>query len=769
MIKTIKLIIKVCDNYARKNSTFFIRGMITQSFMVIVLFSFLSLLMPMQASIDEVMCDGAYFRAVESSLAFANVSSKNSNNGIVRIALEKNLVNGVNILTQEMIPLESGKNTVYVIQYDYVLGENVTIPENCVLEFDGGSISAGNGTNIQITGRNTFIQAGLVKIFSPNIVLAGSWKVEYAYPEWFGAKGDETNDDTRAFYSVLSNFDNVFLNGKYSIDFRDICIENKTIVGKWKSKSMIVQRNSNVPFALIKTYCLLDNFTFKVKNNTKVTDVLHFGFSGGEYNSFANTDIKNVVFSGKSDDKNTIPFHFNMKNGGNSNCVIENVRIWHCYIGIWYEFHKDSNPFGWITQCSMKNVTIYNPSYYGFKWDALSMYDQSPMWCYANYFENISVDIIRDRAVGFYIGQGMGMLVNPTVFNDIPAKHNNAVGYSVEFAPIGSPARSKMVTNIMGGTFEGQVKNLDYAYMNNISNLKLSLRDKKGATERYVTLDSSSIPDAFDFNIFGSHILNNFTVKNAKLSISSDEFGEYLKITRIDPKVEFFFSGGTTKEDLMAYGIKNGLYTLQTIAESNVGGKKSGFNFKSSEYKYTIDGKYSENVNIGTDGQRCCNSVFVNIKEGIKQQFVFGYYSAANSDLEWVKIYSIRLMPGIVGKFLMEKPRLPRKENIVINKKFALGNGSLRCAATFSTINEVTSKSLPINIQCEGDIPPGVAGEMITIGKLQCYSVLRKIALEVYDVESGAKVGVCFVEIDGTFKFKYNMKIDKMTSVFGST
>lgn len=56
------------------------------------------------------------------------------------IILKKNLVNGVNTLTQEMMSII---NTKYVIKYNYVLSENITIPENCILEFDGGSINEG--------------------------------------------------------------------------------------------------------------------------------------------------------------------------------------------------------------------------------------------------------------------------------------------------------------------------------------------------------------------------------------------------------------------------------------------------------------------------------------------------------------------------------------------------------------------------------------------------------------------------------------------------
>ena len=69
------------------------------------------------------------------------------------IILKKNLINGVNTLTQEMM---SAQNTKYVIKYDYILGEDINISVGCILEFDGGSISA-SGSNDTITGNNTII------------------------------------------------------------------------------------------------------------------------------------------------------------------------------------------------------------------------------------------------------------------------------------------------------------------------------------------------------------------------------------------------------------------------------------------------------------------------------------------------------------------------------------------------------------------------------------------------------------------------------------
>lgn len=61
--------------------------------------------------------------------------------GLARKYLRKNMSDYDNVLTQEMV---NEPNTIYHIQYDYDLkGETITIPENCVLQFDGGSIKNG--------------------------------------------------------------------------------------------------------------------------------------------------------------------------------------------------------------------------------------------------------------------------------------------------------------------------------------------------------------------------------------------------------------------------------------------------------------------------------------------------------------------------------------------------------------------------------------------------------------------------------------------------
>lgn len=84
--------------------------------------------------------------------------------GMGRKILRKNIVDGVNTLTQSMM---QDANTIYVIQYDFDLrGATIEVPENCVLEFNGGLID--NGILI---GNNTSIEAAPVRIFGDKLYI----------------------------------------------------------------------------------------------------------------------------------------------------------------------------------------------------------------------------------------------------------------------------------------------------------------------------------------------------------------------------------------------------------------------------------------------------------------------------------------------------------------------------------------------------------------------------------------------------------------------
>ena len=91
-------------------------------------------------------------------------------------------------------------NTIYEIRYDFDLGgEEVEIPNNCVLKFEGGSLS--NGT---VIGNNTGLKAEIVEIFI-NIIIGGSWNINNIYQRWFNFVDFKTDPD----YDNFQNFANI--------------------------------------------------------------------------------------------------------------------------------------------------------------------------------------------------------------------------------------------------------------------------------------------------------------------------------------------------------------------------------------------------------------------------------------------------------------------------------------------------------------------------------------------------------------------------------
>lgn len=118
----------------------------------------------------------------QTSLYLANKNySKDDYSGLGRVYLRKNIqtvlnpdtdtLYTTNLLTQEMV---SKENTIYIIQYDYNLnGQTVTIPNNCILQFEGGSIS--NGT---LSGANTTLRGAIEHVFN-NLNIVGSWTNDF--------------------------------------------------------------------------------------------------------------------------------------------------------------------------------------------------------------------------------------------------------------------------------------------------------------------------------------------------------------------------------------------------------------------------------------------------------------------------------------------------------------------------------------------------------------------------------------------------------------
>lgn len=151
--------------------------------------------------------------------------------GLERIILNQNSGHGVNTLTQKMI---SKPNSIYIIQSDYLLASNITIPNNSVLEFAGGSIS-GNGSN-----RNTIIANELHIIsshnhifrkvkFQGNCISKTIGKLDWFISDYPESDNDYSIDNTNEVKECFaSGFKNILFPRNY-IHLTDTIVIHKSI------------------------------------------------------------------------------------------------------------------------------------------------------------------------------------------------------------------------------------------------------------------------------------------------------------------------------------------------------------------------------------------------------------------------------------------------------------------------------------------------------------------------------------------------------------
>ena len=132
----------------------------------------------------------------QTSLLLADKSyNPDDFSGLGRVYLRKNMQKVINpntsmyyttnLLTQAMV---SKENTIYIIQYDYSLNyQTITIPDNCILQFEGGSISTGTlkliNTSVFIPNYNieNYIKSSIIGEYRIGQVLYNKITNQYEY------------------------------------------------------------------------------------------------------------------------------------------------------------------------------------------------------------------------------------------------------------------------------------------------------------------------------------------------------------------------------------------------------------------------------------------------------------------------------------------------------------------------------------------------------------------------------------------------------------
>ena len=190
--------------------------------------------------------------------------------GMGRVILRKNMVNGVNVLTQEMI---NQANTIYEIRYDFDLnGADIQIKDGCVLSFVGGSLK--NGT---IKGEVVINDENKKQLFyNINTTISNST----IKAEWFGEMlNDITCDSSIAINKAIQS---ARLGSTVELPSHNIYIKHSIVV----NKAIILNGNTTGVWAH-KIYVASNDLTAIIVDKKKP-------LSGGK--------IKNIIIARKDTD-----------------------------------------------------------------------------------------------------------------------------------------------------------------------------------------------------------------------------------------------------------------------------------------------------------------------------------------------------------------------------------------------------------------------------------------------------------------------------------
>ena len=255
--------------------------------------------------------------------------------------LRKNIIDGKNILTQDMI---NETNTVYEIRYDFDLGgEEIKVLDGCLLRFNGGSLNNG-----LVEGTYTKITADVYYIFR-DVELKGNWLFDKIYPEWLGGKGDGVLDNTNILQNCINLIDTNY-GGKILLSqgvyiCNSITLKVKTSIEGLGKGVSIIKKISEDTNSIINIPT--ESFGLNIKHLTIVGNNISDGINinrpnvNGEHREYMDKQIN-------SEDISDFPAYFNG--------TIDDVKVSNCMYAIYLK-NKTFNLY--INNC------LFSDSVYG--------------------------------------------------------------------------------------------------------------------------------------------------------------------------------------------------------------------------------------------------------------------------------------------------------------------------------------------------------------------------------------------------------------------
>lgn len=119
-------------------------------------------------------------------------------------------------------------NTIYEVRYDFALGANFTMPDNCELRFNGGSIDGGNNTitmtRTRISGDGKFINCNFA-----GSILNGEVRISW-FTDGMSSATDYTTDHAAVLISAMKLASCKIRHGWLDLERIPLCIKQTVVI-----------------------------------------------------------------------------------------------------------------------------------------------------------------------------------------------------------------------------------------------------------------------------------------------------------------------------------------------------------------------------------------------------------------------------------------------------------------------------------------------------------------------------------------------------------